>query len=178
MSLLRLETRYGNIQAISRDSGTNLLEANLNPKTEDEDRLFNLIKDYTAPVDAQFRNYSERSTGLIKKYLRQACGVEKNQSIPIMLRSEIEFLMDMAASMVNRIPYAFSRDLVIISPADTLFLGPKRDFLPQTKSKLRSINDMISNLKIHKREMEKIRDEHLIHELEDANFRTNKQVVI
>jgi hypothetical protein len=72
VSLLRLETRYGDIQAISRDSGTNLLEANLNPRTEDEDRLFNLIKDYTAPVDAQFRNYSERSTGLLKKYLRQA----------------------------------------------------------------------------------------------------------
>ena len=34
---------------------------------------------------------------------------------------------------------------------------------------------MISNLKIHKREMEEIRDEHLIHELEDANFRTKKQ---
>ena len=71
--------------------------------------------------------------------------------------------MDMAASRVNRIPYAFSRDLVIISPADTLFLGLKWDFLPQTKSKLRSINDMISNLKIHKRDMKKIRDEHLIH---------------
>jgi hypothetical protein len=175
LSLLRLETRYGDIQAISRDSGTNLLEGNLNPKTEDENRLFNIIKDYTAPVDAQFRNYSERSTGLIKKYLKQACGVEKNDTIPVMLRSEIEFLLDMAASMVNRIPYAFSRDMVIISPADTLFLGPKWDFLPQTKSKLRSINDMVSNLKVHKKEMEKIRDEHLIHELESAKLKTKKQ---
>ena len=52
ISLLRLETRYGDIQAISRDSGTNLLEGNLNPKTEDENRLFNIIRDYTAPVDA------------------------------------------------------------------------------------------------------------------------------
>ena len=68
----------------------------------------------------------------------------------------------MAASMVNRIPYAFSRDLVVI-------------FLPQTKSKLRSINDMISNLRIHKKEMEEIRDQHLIHELEDANCKTKKQ---
>jgi hypothetical protein len=175
LSLLRLETRYGDIQAISRDSGTNLLEGNLNPKTEDENRLFNIIKDYTAPVDAQFRNYSERSTGLIKKYLKQACGIEKNDTIPVMLRSEIEFLLDMAASMVNRIPYAFSRDMVIISPADTLFMGPKWDFLPQTKSKLRSINDMVSNLKIHKKEMEKIRDEHLIHELENAKLKTKKQ---
>jgi hypothetical protein len=43
-----------------------------------------------APVDAQFRNYCERSTGLINKYLRQACGVEKTEGIPSMLRSEIE----------------------------------------------------------------------------------------
>ena len=81
-----------------------------------------------------------------------------------MLRSEMEFLMDMAASMVNRIPYAFSRDLIIISPADVLYVGPKWDYLPQTKSKLNGINDMISNLHIHKREMERIRNEHLIHE--------------
>ena len=92
-----------------------------------------------------------------------------------MLRSEVEFLLDMTASMVNRIPYAFSRDMVVISPADTLFMGPKWDFLPQTKSKLRSINDMVSNLKIHKKEMEKIQDEHLIHELESAKLKTKKQ---
>ena len=35
MSLLRLETRYGEIQGISRDSRSNLSEENLNPKTED-----------------------------------------------------------------------------------------------------------------------------------------------
>ena len=65
--------------------------------------------------------------------------------------------------------------MVVISPADTLFMGPKWDFLPQTKSKLRSINDMVSNLKIHKRELEKIRDEHLIHELENVKLKTKKQ---
>ena len=108
MSLLRLETRYGEIQGISRDSGSNLLEENLNPKTEDGQRLFNIVRDYTAPVDGQFRNYPERSTSLLKKYLRQSCGIEKRDGIPTMLRSEVEFLMDMAASMVNRIPYAFS----------------------------------------------------------------------
>jgi hypothetical protein len=121
MALLRLETRYGEIQGISRDSGTNMLEENLNPKTEDAQRLFNLVRDYTAPIDGQFRNYSERSTSLLKKYMRQSCGVEKKEGIPTMLRSEMEFLMDMAASMVNRIPYAFSKDLIIISPADVLW---------------------------------------------------------
>ena len=61
MCLLRLEIRYGRIFGITRDSGTNMIT--------DENR--NLVKEYTAPVDAQFRNYSKRSTGLIKKYLRK-----------------------------------------------------------------------------------------------------------
>jgi hypothetical protein len=110
----------------------------------------------------------------LKKYLRQSCGIEKKEGLPIMLRSEVEFIMDMAASMVNRIPYAFSRDLVIISPADTFFVGPKWDYLPQTKSKLRGINDMIVNLRVHKKEMERIKDEHLIHELEEAQTKSKK----
>ena len=117
MALLRLETRYGDIEGISRDSGSNMLEENLNPKTDDGQRLFSLVKDYTAPIDGQFRNYSERSTSLLKKYMRQSCGVEKKEGIPTMLRSEMEFLMDMAAAMVNRIPYAYSNDLLMISPA-------------------------------------------------------------
>ena len=106
--------------------------------------------------------------------MRQSCGVEKKEGIPTMLRSEMEFLMDMAASMVNRIPYAFSKDLIIISPADVLYVGPKWDYIPQTKSKLKSVNDMISNLRIHKKEMEQIRNEHLIHELEEAQTKTKK----
>ena len=73
LCLLRLENRYGKIIGISRDSGSNMLEDNLNPKTEDDTRLFENINDYTAPVDAQFRNYSERSTGLLKKFMKQTC---------------------------------------------------------------------------------------------------------
>ena len=88
-----------------------------------------------------------------------------------MLKSEMEFLLDMAACRVNRIPYAFSR----VSPTDTLFLGPKWDFLPQTKTRLRSINNMVANLRIHKTEMKRIRNEHLIHELEEAKVKTKKQ---
>ena len=81
--LLRLEARYGDIKLIARDSGTDLLENNLNPKIDSPDRtrLFGLIQDYTAPVDSQYRNYCERSVGLIKKYLHQACGLEKKEAL-------------------------------------------------------------------------------------------------
>ena len=92
LCLLRLENRYGKIIAISRDSGTNMLAENMNPKTEDETRLFESIKEYTAPVDSQFRNYSERSTGLLKKFMKQMCGIGKTETVPTLLRSEMEFV--------------------------------------------------------------------------------------
>ena len=66
LALLRLEARYGDIKLIARDSGTNLLEDNINPKIDSPDRtrLFGLIQDYTAPVDSQYSNYCESSVGL------------------------------------------------------------------------------------------------------------------
>ena len=47
-----------------------------------------------------------------------------------------------------------------------MFEGSKWDYLPVVKSKMRSINDMVLNLRIHKEEMEKIREKHLNLELE------------
>ena len=81
-----MEARYGEIIGISRDSGTNLLENNLNPKTIDGNRLFQLVKDYTAPLDSQYRNYCERSAGMVKRYLKQACGVEKKGDLSVLLK--------------------------------------------------------------------------------------------
>ena len=56
LCLLKLELRHGPITMISRDSGTNLLTNNINPKlaSGDEMRLLGNIKDYTARPDAQF----------------------------------------------------------------------------------------------------------------------------
>ena len=38
LALLRMEARYGVLKLIARDSGTNLLEANINPKIDSPDR--------------------------------------------------------------------------------------------------------------------------------------------
>ena len=51
-----------------------------------------------------------------------------------------------------------------ISPVDVLFNGPRSDFLPETRSKLRSINSMVEKLKKHKTAMSKIRDDQLHYE--------------
>ena len=34
LALLRLEARYGDVKLIARDSGTNLLDDNINPKID------------------------------------------------------------------------------------------------------------------------------------------------
>ena len=136
---LELETRYGNIQSTSHDNETYLLDGNLNQKTEDENQLLNNIKEYTTPADIQFRNHSEHSTGLIKKYLIQTCGMEKIDTIPVMKRNEIGILLDKGDSMGNR----------ITSPVDTL---PFRNY-----------NNMTLKLK-DTQERRKIRKTHLIQE--------------
>ena len=113
--------------------------------------MFDAIKEYTAPVDAQFQNYSERSTGLLKKFMKQACDTEKTDSLPVLLRSEMQFVCDLAASIVNKIPYGKSKNLITIAPADMLIFRPKEDYVPpRTKSKLQSINQMIQNFTIYR----------------------------
>ena len=53
LGLLRFEARYGRITKITRDAGTNMM-GNLNPKTKDGQRLFNIVTDITHHVDSQF----------------------------------------------------------------------------------------------------------------------------
>ena len=81
---------------------------------------------------------------MVKRYLKQACGVEKKEDLPVLLKSEMDYLLDMVSAIINKIPYAVSKDLVSLSPADSLFAEFKHEYLPQTKSKLRSINEMIA----------------------------------
>ena len=65
LALLRLETRWGKINMITRDAGTNLLVGNLNPKIESQDpeakRLLGNVEERVCEMDAQYRNYVERS---------------------------------------------------------------------------------------------------------------------
>ena len=87
----------------------------------------------------------------------------EKESLPVILKSEMEFLLETAAAIVSRISYAHSKDMI---PADTLFIGPKWDYLPEVQTKMR---------RTHKEEMEKIRYQHLIHEREEAMMNTKKQ---
>ena len=61
----------GKIELISRDMGRNVLVTNLNPRiiSPDHARLLGKVQEVQHFTDSQFRNYSERSTGMVKRYI-------------------------------------------------------------------------------------------------------------
>ena len=82
LAFLRLENRYGTtIRMVTMDAGTNLLEQNLNPvvkeelweeKGKEKKRLIECMTTVAHPTNNQFRNYCERNTSIIKRWMRQA----------------------------------------------------------------------------------------------------------
>ena len=76
--LLRIE------QTFARDMGKNIVFENLNPKfiSEDHARLLGTVQKVQDLVDSQYRHYSERSTGMVKRYLREATSRVINQALP------------------------------------------------------------------------------------------------
>ena len=51
-------------------------------KTKDGERLFDIVTDVTHPIESQLRNYVERSVSTLKKFIREACGLTRNESFP------------------------------------------------------------------------------------------------
>ena len=124
LGLLRLEVRYGRISKITKDAGSNMM-GNLNPRTKDGERLFNIVTDITHHVDSQFCNYVERLVSTLKKFIRQACGLTRQESFPTLIRSEAELLFKRATRLCNNIPYAKGIENLFIRPAD--FMNPDGD---------------------------------------------------
>ena len=158
LGLLRLEVRYGRISKITKDAGSNMM-GNLNPRTKDGERLFNIVTDITHHVDSQFRNYVERSVSTLKKFIRQACGLTRQESFPTLIRSEAELLFERAARLCNNIPYAKGIENLFIRPAD--FMNPDGVFedLPRTTSHLEGINYMLERIRKHQTRLAELRDE-------------------
>ena len=73
-------------------------------------------------------------------------------------------MLESATNTIKSIPNAIGLDGNTISPADVLHNGPRSDFLPGTRSKLRSINSMVDKLKKHNGALTKILDDQLHYE--------------
>ena len=81
LALLRLENRWGQINLITKDAGTDVLEGNLNPKIEGETdgdtrRLLGNVEERTCETDS-LRNYCEWSVQLLKTFVREITGTRK-----------------------------------------------------------------------------------------------------
>ena len=150
-ALLRLEVRYGEIKGISRDAGSNLLQGNINPPLvirKDESaqrRLFGLIKEYTCPTDAQFRNYSERSTGLFKRAIKDLLEVKKDKHLPALTKSSWDLILELAADVCNKLPMGKLND-DYVCPGDLIRCGRNEIVIGETCSKLGQLDKMMKGL--------------------------------
>ena len=69
-----------------------------------EKRLFGVVREYTCPTDAQFRNYSERSTGLFKRAINELLVVKKDKALPTLTKSSWDLILELAADVCNKLP--------------------------------------------------------------------------
>ena len=60
-------------------------------------------------------------------------------------------------------------------PCGHLDVGQKLEHIPETRSKLHGINNMIHNINLHREEMIRIRNDHLAQELITAKHQTKKE---
>ena len=105
LALLRLENCFGTtLKMIIVDASTNLLEQNVNPeikrelweeKGKEKKRLFASMTTVAHPVNSQFRNYCERNTSIIKKWMRQATMIGRKVTFPVLNRVEWEYILEM-----------------------------------------------------------------------------------
>lgn len=75
------------------------------------------------------------------------------------MKSELEYLLENSAAVINQILYAKDHKHVCICPADTLWAGPQIDILPHARSSLQSINRMVERIQMYKGELEKMRNQ-------------------
>ena len=120
--LLRLEQIFGKIELISRDMGRNVLIENLNPRiiSPDHARLLGKVQEVQNFTDSQFRNYSERSTGMVKRYIREATKRVKCQALPMLQFSEWLFLLS-CITMQHRWTADFYCAVLNIMPSNRHF---------------------------------------------------------
>ena len=76
----------------------------INPeeKGSDRDRLF-IMTTVTHPGNSQFRNYCERNTVIVKKWMRQATMISKKVTYPVLNRIEYEYIIEKACREINRL---------------------------------------------------------------------------
>ena len=108
-------------------------------------------------TDSQFRNYSERSTGMVKRYIREATKRVKHQT-----------LLESISMMVKEVPMKMDQKYLYVCPQDMLLGGSDGHFndLQETDNHLHGINKMIHKLREWRSLMQEIRLQQIQGELD------------
>ena len=92
------------------DAGTNLLEQNLNPvikeelwekKGKEKKRLFECMTTVAHLAKSQSRNYCERNTSIVKRWMRQANLIGIKITFPVLNRVEWEYIVSPLPEVKN-----------------------------------------------------------------------------
>ena len=104
-----------------------------------------MVKEYTCPTDAQFRNYSERSTGLFKRAIKDLLEVKKDKNLPALTKSTWDLILELAADVCNKLPMGKLND-DYICPGDLIRCGRNEIVVEETCSKLGQLDKMMKGL--------------------------------
>ena len=88
------------------------------------------------PATSQFRNYCERNTSIIKRWMRQANLIGRKITFPVLNRVEWEYILEKACREINSILIARGQEFVMLSPASMIFPAEYEDLRSYTVSKM------------------------------------------
>ena len=108
-------------------------------------RLLNITKQYVAPTDGQFRNYSERSMVMFKRMMGNLVKARKDVGFPALTKTSLDVILTVAADACNKVPYGVHEG-VYICPSDILGYKDNQIRIEETASKLTDLNNMMKNL--------------------------------
>ena len=119
LALLMVQFRFGRIESIVSDKGTNLIPANINPAVamgKEEKRLMALVHTQTA-VGGQHSNLVETRIKLVKRYCYNLMGKAKGERMKPIDMILTDFILASAISEVNNIPLFRHQRYVYLTPA-------------------------------------------------------------
>ena len=75
-------------------------------KGKERKRLFDCMTTVAHPANSQFRNYCERNTIIIKKWMRQGTLVGWKVTFPVLNRVVWKYILEKACREISSIPIA------------------------------------------------------------------------
>ena len=105
-------------------------------KGKERKRLFDCMTTVAHPANSQFRNYCERNTRIVKRWMRQATLLVMKVTFSVLNRVEWEYLLEKASREINSIPIPRGQEFFMLSPVSMIYPAENEDLsIPSTVSK-------------------------------------------